>query len=226
MIAIDKRIKVDEINKRNRSTILVIDGDSEKVLSDVKLKDGSRSRFLYDDNYIISYIRGTTLNPIPIDITGAYSIKNKDLLTLDDYRIKKILEYMLITKKQFELAHVLSEINDTDLGLLNKEELLTLRSYLTMGNEKITREDVIKYILNTYPSLEEYKNISHVMTVAEYRRLNHELLIENPSFHTISQDISDISLNAIVDEKINIDYKNIYIKEYEHEQKILKLNKR
>ena len=153
---IKENLKVKEIFKKGRTIIFVIDDDKEILLSDIKTDDYFWNKWISDDNYIVAYSRGCMVNQIPLNIEAAYSIKNKKLLDLSNKKIKVLLEYMLIAKRGFDLANVLSEINNSDLELLNEDEKEDLSRFLTSGNKGIPHTDVINYILQFYPQLKKY----------------------------------------------------------------------
>lgn len=156
---IKENLQVKEIFKKGRTIIFVIYDDKEILLSDIKTDDYFWNKWISDDNYIVAYSRGCMVNQIPLNIEAAYSIKNKRLLDLSNKKIKVLLEYMLIAKRGFDLANVLSEINNSDLELLNEDEKEDLSRFLTSGNKGIPHTDVINYILQFYPQLKKYTEL-------------------------------------------------------------------
>ena len=181
--------------KKYRTIISVIYNDKETEISNVK-KNGSNfmesyfcTYVTYNEHYIVSYTRGNMISQRPVNIEGAYSIEEHRLVNLKNDSVKKLIKNMLVTKKEFDLAEVLQEINKVDLGLLDDKEKYELEYYLTAGNKKISHEKVVKYILSKYPQLKEYTELKDIISVSEYRRI--EKLLDNQifSFHTMTQDI-------------------------------------
>ena len=204
----------------------VIDGDQEIVLAKVNTLGIAHCGCRNDDNYIVCYSRGNMLAPAPLTIEGAYSIRNKKLLNMNNTRLKVMLEYMYIVSNSYELANVLTEINNNDLGLLLDDEKDDLRTYLTSGNESISEEEVIKYILEKYPELSKYTNLKKRLSVAEYRELQQKIDDELGStyfsFHPMSQDLEFIKDREIPSGRPRPEFKQIYLSDEEQQQRVLK----
>ena len=222
---INEEIIIEQINKRDRTTISVIYDNEKTILSDVKTYSHFWNKVIFNDTYIVAYSRGCFVNPIPLNIEAAYNIKEKRIITLNE-KIKVLLEYMLISKKGFELANVLQEINEQDLGVLEEIENEDLRTYLTGGNKNITHEEVINYILNTYPELKEYTNLQGPLSVSNYRNILDNLDNKVFNFHIMEQDLGFIQLPITLIENHPTDYNQVNISEYNHTQKVLKKCKR
>ncbi len=191
--SINEELKVKQIVEDNKTNVYVIDGDKETLLlSDMKNKDNFWTRWVCNDYYIVAYSRGCMIEQIPIVIESAYSIKDKKLVDLSNYKIKELLEYMIIMKKGFDLSMVLSEINTSDLGLLKKEEKPILRNYLTSGNNNIPHEDIVNYILKSYPELKKYKDLNKILSVLDYRIIEENIDTTTFWFHSMPQDLSFI----------------------------------
>ena len=133
---------------------------------------------------------------------------------------------MLIFKKGFELANVLQEINEPDLGILDEIEKEDLRTYLTIGNKDIPHEQIIDYILSTYPQLKNYTNLEGPLSVVEYRNISDNLEKKTFYFHIMEQDLGLIQSTITQTENTTTDYNQVNITEYNHTQKILKKRKR
>ena len=187
---INENISVTEDIRKDRTIISIIDGDKEIILSDLKTDDFFSNKWVCDENYIVSYSKGCMVNQYPLIIEAAYSIKNKRLLNVNNEKIKELLEYMLICKKGFDLTKILTEINNSDLGLLSNLEKDELKNYLTSGNINISRDDIIHYILEEYPQLKKYKNLNKKLSVLEYRSIEEELNRSIFWLHIIPQDLS------------------------------------
>ena len=223
---INENLHVKEIIKKRRTIISVIDGDKEILLSDIKTDDYFWNKWISDDNYIVAYSRGCMVNQIPLNIEAAYSIKNKRLLNLSNKKIKVLLEYMLIAKKGFDLANVLSEINNGDLGLLSDDEKEDLNRYLTLGNRNITHSDVINYILQFYPQLEKYTGLKDKLSVSEYRSIKEDLDESTFWFHAIPQELTFLKLPCSEEIAANgTNYMQIYMSENDQQQRVLNLKK-
>lgn len=224
IVNIKDDLSVKEVKKGKRSIISVIDGNNEILLSDIKTDDYFWHKWIYDDNYIVTYSRGCMMNQIPLNIEAAYSINNKRLLDLSNKKIKVLLEYMLISKKGFDLANVLSEINSSDLGLLDEDEKEDLSIYLTSGNMDISKDQIISYILNRYPQLKKYTELEGKLSVTEYRKIIDELA-DTFYFHMMSQDLNFLGTDRDELKRPNTDFKQVYISEYEQQQRVLSLKK-
>lgn len=223
---IKENLQVKEVIKKKRTIISVIDNGQEILLSDIKTDDYFWNKWIHDDNYIVAYSRGCMINQIPLNIEAAYSIKNKRLLDMSNKKIKVLLEYMLIGKRGFELANVLSEINNNDLGLLSEDEKEDLSRFLTLGNKNISHEDIINYILQVYPKLKKYMEIKNKLSVSEYRNIKEELNESTFWFHAIPQELTFLE-NSTSDELSSdrLDFKHIYMSEYDQQQRVLRLQK-
>ena len=223
---IKENLQVKEIFKKGRTIISVIDDDKEILLSDIKTDDYFWNKWISDDNYIVAYSRGCMVNQVPLNIETAYSIKNKRLLDLSNKKIKVLLEYMLIAKRGFDLANVLSEINNSDLELLNEDEKEDLSRFLTSGNKGIPHTDVINYILQFYPQLKKYTELKDKLSVSEYRNIGEELNESTFWFHAIPQELTFLQFSTSNELSSNgTDFKQIYMSEYDQQQRVLSLQK-
>lgn len=223
---IKENLQVKEIFKKGRTIISVIDDDKEILLSDIKTDDYFWNKWISDDNYIVAYSRGCMVNQIPLNIEAAYSIKNKRLLDLSNKKIKVLLEYMLIAKRGFDLANVLSEINNSDLELLNEDEKEDLSRFLTSGNKGIPHTNVINYILQFYPQLKKYTELKDKLSVSEYRNIGEELNESTFWFYAIPQELTFLQFSTSNELSSNgTDFKQIYMSEYDQQQRVLSLQK-
>lgn len=218
-------LTIEQIKRINRTIISVIDGKEKIHLSDIKTNDYFWSKFVFNDTYVVAYSRGCMINQIPLNIEAAYNIKDKRLIELDK-KTKVLLEYMLICKKGFELANVLQEINEQDLGVLEEIEKEDLRTYLTAGNKDIPQEEVINYILSTYPQLQKYTNLQGPLSVSNYRNILDNLNNKIFNFHIMEQDLGFIQSPITHIENHPTDYNQVNIAEYNHTQKVLRKHKR
>lgn len=165
------------------------------------------------------------VNQIPLNIEAAYNIKEKRLIDLDK-KTKVLLEYMLICKKGFDLANVLQEINEQDLGILESIEKEDLRTYLTTGNKDIPQEQIINHILSTYPQLKDYTNLEGPLSAIQYRNISDNLETSTFYFHIMEQDLALIQPQITPTENTTTNYNQVNITEYNHTQKVLKKHKR
>ena len=215
-----------EKKKQFKRTIITLNKNSQKVvLSDLKTNDYFWSNVVFDENYVVVYSRGCMVNQIPLNIEAVYNIKKKRLIDLDK-KTKVLLEYMLICKRGFDLANVLQEINEQDLGILDDIEKEDLRTYLTIGNKDITQEQVINHILSTYPQLKDYTNLEGPLSVIEYRNILDKLETSTFYFHIMEQDLALIQPQITQTENTTTNYNQVNVTEYNHTQKVLKKHKR
>lgn len=222
---LNKGVAIEQISKRNRTIISVIDGKDKIPLSDLETNEYFWNKFVFNDTYVVAYTRGCMVNQIPLNIEAAYNKKEKRLIELDK-KTKVFLEYMLICKKGFELANVLQEINEQDLAILEEIEKEDLRTYLTSGNKDIPQKKVINYILSTYPQLQEYTNLKRPLSVVDYRNILDNLDNATFKFHIMEQDLEFIQPTITPTENSTTDYNQVNITEYNHTQKVLKKHKR
>ena len=131
-------------------------------------------------------------NQIPLNIEAAYNIKNRSTVNLENKKIKVLLEYMFISKKGFDIATVLSFINNIDLGVTEKEEVEDFIYYLTSGNKDINYNEILDYVLKTYPELTKYMNIKEKMSVIEYRQIVEEIGTNILRFHIMPQVVEEL----------------------------------
>lgn len=224
-IEINKELTIEQINKRNRTIISVIDGNDKILLLDIKTNDYFWSKFVFNDTYVVAYSRGCMVNQIPLNIEAAYNIKEKRLIDLDK-KTKVLLEYMLICKRGFDLANVLQEINEQDLDILESIEKEDLRTYLTIGNKDIPQEQVINHILSTYPQLRDYTNLKGPLSVVEYRNILDNLENTTFYFHIMEQNLGFVQPSITPTENTSTNYNQVNVTEYNHTQKVLRKRKR
>ena len=225
-IKINDNLSIEETKKRKRTITTVIESGQRKILSDVETNDYFWSKFIFDENYIVVYSRGCMLNQIPLNIEAAYDIKEKRMLDLSNKKLKVPLEYMFISTRGFELTDILTFINDEDLKILNEESKGDLKRILTCGNNKITDEEVIKYILSKYPILEKYRNLKGPLMVIDYKNIEEEIGRKTFRFHLMPQSLKFLEEIDLEDtNEDNRNYGQIYVAEYEHQQKVLRLQK-
>lgn len=190
IVNIKNNLQLKEISEEGRTIITVLDGDKEVVLSNQETNEYYWTRAVFDDNYIVVYFRGCMENQMPLSIVAAYSIQERRVLDITNARMREYLEYMLISKKCFGLAKVLSEINDKDLQLINDNQKTQLIDYLTCNNPNITHKEVVSYILKEYPKLQKYTNLKKIDTLTKYTEIQNDLQQEYFFFHAMPQDIN------------------------------------
>jgi len=197
---INKYLFIKSIDGLKRKKVFINHDGKEILLANVKkIAYYFWINTVNDENYIVVYSRGDMSNQIPLDIEGAYNIKNKSIVDLSNYKIKVLLEYMLICKKGFYLAPVLQYINDYPLQIVSDDEIEDLVTYLTSGNNNITREEIIKYILENYPQLEKHMNYTDKLSVIEYRNIVEDFDTDVLRFHIMPQiiDLSPIEMKRL-----------------------------
>ena len=162
---------------------------------------------------------------------GDYNIpvssREKRILDLSNKKLKVLLEYMFISKIGFELNEVLAFINTEDLKILDEELKGDIKRRLTSANDKISDEEVIEYILKNYPILSNYRNLKGPLTVIEYKNIEDEIGAYFFRFHIMPQSLNFVeNLNPEDTKEEKKNYHQIYISEYEHKQKVLRLQKK
>lgn len=222
-IKITNNLKVEENKKRKRTITSVIENGERKILTDIETDDYFWSKVIFDENYVVVYSRGCMVNQIPLNVEAAYDIKEKRMLDLSNKKLKVILEYMFISTRGFELTDILTFINNEDLGILDEESKEDLKRILTCGNNKITDEEVVNYILKKYPILMNYRNLRGPLTVIEYKKIEEEIGQEIFRFHLMPQSLKFLEETILEDtNEDNRNYSQMYISEYEHQQKVLR----
>lgn len=186
---INDELSVEEVVKKNKTIMLLIRNGKKTVLCNMKTWDSFFCKLAYDDSYIVVYSRGTMINQISLNVEVAYSIKNGKFVNLKNKRLQTTLEYMLISRKGFDLTEVLTTINDSELGLVEADEKDDLTGYLTAGSFKVSREEVVKYILKAYPELKQYTNLSGPISVIGYKRIVEEIGNETFWFNVMPLDL-------------------------------------
>ncbi len=223
-IIINDNLRVEENKKRTRTITSIIEDGKRKILTDIKTNDYFWSKVVFDENYIVVYSRGCMVNQIPLNIEAAYNIKEKRMLDISNPKIKVLLEYMLISTRGFELTDILTFINNEDLKILDEESKDDLKRMLTCGNNKITDEEVINYILSKYPVLSNYRNLKGPLTIIDYKKLVDEIGQEIFRFHLMPQNLEFLEeLNS--EDENNSNYSQMFETEYEHQQNVLKRTK-
>lgn len=115
------------------------------------------------------------VNKIPLKIEAAYNIRTGRIVDLSNDKTKVLLQYMLISKKCFDVATVIEYINDYPLGIANKESVHHFIKYLTSGNSNISREAIINHILNQHSELENHMNYRGNLTLFQYKNIIYSL---------------------------------------------------
>lgn len=225
-IKINDNLSVEENKKRKRTITSIIEDGERKILTDIETDDYFWSKVIYNENYVVVYSRGYMVNQIPLNVEAAYDIKEKRMLDLSNKKLKVLLEYMFISTRGFELTDILTFINDEDLKILDEESKDDLKRILTCGNNKITDEEVIKYILSKYPILANYRNLKGPLTVIDYKNIEEEIGQEIFRFHLMPQSLKFLEeINLEDTNEDNRNYCQMYVAEYEHQQKVLRKTK-
>lgn len=162
IIEINNDVFVEIKRKENRTIIILNRNGDRVVLADKRTSEGFSCDVVCDDNYVVVYSKGSMMNQIPLIVECAYSINSDAILnTKKNKKLAKDLEMMLISKRLFDIFTVVSVLDKSDL----KSEYLDVETdyfieYLTNGNNNISREEIISYILRSYPDLVDYLNLS------------------------------------------------------------------
>ena len=187
---INDNLFIKSIDGLKRTKVFVNHNGNKILLADVeKITERFWIRTVNDKNYIVVYSRGDMSNQIPIYIEGAYNIKNKSIVDLSNNAIRVLLDYMLIVKKGFHISTILEYINDCSFGIVKDDEIEDFVRYLTYGNNEISREEIIKYILDNYPELEKTMNCTNKLNFIDYLNSIDDIYLH---FHIMPQ-IIDLS---------------------------------
>lgn len=225
-IKVNNNLSIEENKKRKRTITSIIEDGQRKILADIETDDYFWSKVIFDENYIVVYSRGCMVNQIPLNVEAAYDIKEKRMLDLSNKKLKVLLEYMFISTRGFELTDILTFINDEDLKILDEESKGDLKRILTSGNNKITDDEVIEYIISKYPILANYRNLKGPLTVIDYKNIEEEIGQEIFNFHLMPQSLKFLEqINLEDTNEDNRDYGQMYVSEYEHQQKVLRRTK-
>ncbi len=178
MTVINDSVKVEKIITRDENleysdsklTSIYICVGSEKILLCEKITDDYRSlNYVFDENYIVAIY-----NFMDSFVEAVYDINNKKILELDDEK-RRILEYMYISDRRFNIEIILQYINEADLKITSEEKITEFEKYITGFNKNISKEEVIDYICEEYPIFEDYKDISAPLSVIDYRKIVEEI---------------------------------------------------
>jgi hypothetical protein len=139
-----------------------------------------------NDDYIISYTSAINGSNYPLSIEGAYDIKNREVLDLDE-AMKAKLDRNVLFKIGIKTDVILSIINKNDLRIANDQSINDVIDYLT-NNKYYPIEAVINYIYSCYPELIRYSNLNGPLSMAEYDAIMKDLP-EYLSFHSMPVNI-------------------------------------
>lgn len=103
---------------------------------------------------------------------------------------------MFISKHGFDIGTVLSVINSSNLEVAANSEAEHMIKYLTNGNNKITKKEIINYMTKAYPLLSRFSQIEIPITVMDYKMILKEFDSSYLYFHKIPQMI-DSSINKL-----------------------------
>ena len=188
---INEEIELVNIKKFGKTTtMLFIKGNTIFLCEVKKTNDYFWVDYGSNENYIVVYSRGCMVNQIPLKVEAVYDIKNKKRIPVTK-KNKAIFEYMCVSKKGIDVGVVLEFLNDNKLGIAEQEEIEDLTRYLTAGNEDITKEDIKAHILNAYPVLEKYINMTSPLSVKEYRKILDETGVEVCRLHIMPNPLKE-----------------------------------
>lgn len=155
------------------------------------------------------------------EIVALYSIKNHRFLDISNEKLINLYKYMFYSGKKFELAYILSLINENDLRIINEDEKNYLSNYLNSGNKNISRKEIVDYILKGFPNLEKYTNLKEGLSVLEYRNIAKDIGEMVIKLRAIRQDLDFIER----DDELKKEFGNIYVPMEEQNQRVLQLKK-
>ena len=175
----------------NRHKIVVLDNNEDILLSDIIEKKHKINAWTLNHLFVVNYtVDNFGYDNYIINVESVYDINNHRLLDLSNSKVKSAIEHMLFKKESFSLAHILQEINEVDLQILNDDEKTELNDYLTSGNKKLDHNRVVNYLLSYFPEFKEYDSINHPLTVTEYRNIAKALKKETFELPTITQNLA------------------------------------
>ena len=122
----------------------------------------------------------------------AFDLNNGCKIDLSDERILTYIENMFI-EKWFDLAVILSVLNPDSEGLVTEGEKESLINFISSNNKEINENEITEYILEQYPELNEYRNLSGIITAARYRNMINRLGLYNMSFYAMPQRIEKLN---------------------------------
>lgn len=199
----DKLIVV--VDKKRKREIISIYYNNEKTLLEDYYNDGIGDVVLRFDkdfiytlySYNFKYLSYQDNKP-NLHIKSIYSIKDKKKVSLkDDNNLRNLFDYIYAKNETFPLPFVLELINDCRLNIISFEILNdSIISYLTNDNTDISTQDIKLYILNCYPKLKKYTNLSSPFSILDYYKIEEDLGKNNLSFNKMPQ-LAQISKQAV-----------------------------
>ncbi len=178
-----------ETNVETGITRIILHVDGEKIVMFTgKTDDNYWADIRTNENYIVAYSRGNMASGGPLRVHCAYNIKYKRFVHMDKAMRSKI-ENMLITRKSIDLRTLLAIINGFPVSKKVQEDVDREINYLTGGNQGFTKEQVIQYILSSYPQLEPYSHYSLPISVYDYDQIEESLNGNAFFFHVMPQII-------------------------------------
>lgn len=197
---VNDNLCIEELNDGNKTITSIIVNGKKKELTNIKPSNYFFSNVIYDENYIVVYSRGCMMNQIPLDIEAAYDIKNNKMLDITDEEIVRKLKYIYICKQNIHITNILTFINKEELSILEVSKRGYLKHYLTGGNNNISDEEVIDYIIKQYPIFSNYRNIKGPLTFLGYKELCDEIDDSEShyfSFHMMSKSLELVNTNYL-----------------------------
>ncbi len=130
-------------------------------------------KYKFNDYYLIVDSCNYRTYGMPPVIEAIYDIKNDKMINPEDYyQLTYAIEDMLLYQRKFSVNVIIQAINPRcNLQICKEEELFELFDFLKGDNINISNEDAIKYILNAYPILNQYTNLTKPLTVLEFNSL-------------------------------------------------------
>lgn len=182
-----------EIQTGFKRTVISVNKDNEKIiLSDLETDEFFWANVTHDDNYIVVYSGGCFLNQKGIQVEKAYNIESNTVVEVENNpKLAENLKYMLVDRLPFDTSTVLSVINKKNIGHTTEEEITDLINYLTSENPQITLDEVIEYIVDTFPVLENYQNMEDTITIEDYKDVTKKVGCSKLFFYKMPQIIDD-----------------------------------
>ena len=167
------------VSDNKKIPLISLDDFNHQLIVDYKI----------NDYYLIIYSCGyTTYNSIPT-ITYAYDLKNNCVLDLtNNEKLRYALEDTLLFATDFSKKVILQSVVNYPLNIVSKEAINEFFHFMKCGNENITDNEVINYLLYQMPILAKYRNIKRSLTPEEL--YNVCKMIPNKSLNCMPQDLS------------------------------------
>lgn len=171
-ININDEFLVLEHKSNNKQSTIVLDLESKEshLISTAETNEYVWGKTAYNDDYIMSYTWGVLANQFPVNVTGAFDIKKRMPIELDEVK-KDLLSKIFIYGRSFDTRVILSIINVNNISFVSDEEIEDFINYVTNYDMRIMSQDILNHIFYSHPEFLNYTEIDESISDFEFNEI-------------------------------------------------------